>query len=92
MWCDNEVCVMVTKDESSMKRLSYVARRVRFLQELHSRGIIEIRKVDGTINPVDALTKYLQPKDYKRYMDHIHVYNGTNDNRCERTASAIYGT
>ena len=46
VWCDNEVCVMVTKDQSSIKRLAYVARRVPFLQELHARGIIEIRKVE----------------------------------------------
>ena len=86
VWCDNEVCVMVTKDQSSIKRLAYVARRVRFLQELHARGIIEIRKVDGTVNPADALTKYLQPKDFKRYMDFL--YQGTIDaNELQRLAN-----
>ena len=68
---------MVTKDQSSIKRLSYVARRVRFLQELHARGIVHIMKIDGKVNPADALTKYLQPADFKRYMDHL--YNGTTD-------------
>ena len=77
LWCDNEVCVMVTKDQSSIKRLSYVARRVRFLQELHARGIVHIMKIDGKVNPADAFTKYLQPADFKRYMDHL--YNGTTD-------------
>ena len=86
VWCDNEVCVMVTKDQSSIKRLSYVARRVRFLQELNARGIIDIRKVDGTVNPADALTKYLQPKDFKRYMDFL--YQGTIDaNELQRLAN-----
>ena len=30
LWCDNEACVTVSKDASAMKRMAYVARRVRW--------------------------------------------------------------
>jgi hypothetical protein len=68
IWCDNEVTVMVSKDASPIKRLAYVARRVRLLQELDAHGLIKLRRVPGTANPADAMTKHLRRLEYQDYM------------------------
>ena len=67
MWCDNEACCLVTRDASSIKRLAYIARRVRLIQELEARRIISIQNIEGIKNPADVLTKYLGKPDYVRY-------------------------
>ena len=59
---------MVSKDASPIKRLAYVARRVRLLQELDAHGIIKLRHVPGTANPADAMTKHLRRLEYQDYM------------------------
>ena len=70
VWCDNEVCVMVARDASSIKRLAYVTRRVRLLQELHARGVVAMppQGVPGTANPADAFTKHLEKTIFRSYM------------------------
>ena len=58
---------MVARDASSVKRLAYVARRVRLLQELEARHIIRVLDVDGKVNPADMLTKHLEKPTWLRY-------------------------
>ena len=77
MWCDNEACCLVTRDASSLKRLAYIARRVRFIQELEARRVISIQNIEGIKNPADVLTKYLGKPDYIRYTSRL--YNGAVD-------------
>ena len=74
IWCDNEVCVMVARDASSIKRLAYVARRVRLLQELHARGVVWMppEGVRGTVNPADAFTKHLDKATFRGYMQRLY--------------------
>ena len=73
LWCDNEACIMVSKDATSLKRLSYITRRVRLLQELASHGVVVLHKVAGTANPADALTKVLAVKHaFKEYMAKLY--------------------
>ena len=72
IWCDNEICIMVSKDSSSEKRLAYMARRVRFMQELVARGVITLHKVPGTANPADALTKYIGRDLHRDYMARLY--------------------
>ena len=59
MWCDNDAAVLAGSDASSIKRLAYIARRVRFLQELVVRGVVTLLNVPGTANPADMFTKHL---------------------------------
>ena len=68
IWCDNEVTVMVSKDASPLKRLAYVARRVRLLQELCARDTVRLHDVPGTANPADSLTKNLRRAEFQEYM------------------------
>ena len=77
VWCDNEAAVLVANDASSAKRLPFVARRVRLLQELRERGIVHVCGVPGKANPADVLTKYLPKGDFKRYM--ARLYNCSED-------------
>ena len=77
VWCDNEAAVLVANDASSAKRLPFVTRRVRLLQELRERGIVHVLSVPGKENPADALTKYLSKHDFKPYM--ARMYNCSVD-------------
>ena len=77
MWCDNEACCLVTRDAVSLKRLAYIARRVRFIQELEARRVISIQNIEGIKNPAGVLTKYLGKPDYVRYTSRL--YNGAVD-------------
>ena len=63
---------MITKDACSEKRLAYIARRVRFLQELQRFGVISIGSVPGKANPADALTKFLHKTEYRDYMSRLY--------------------
>jgi len=77
IWCDNEAAVLLAaNDASSIKRLAYIARRVRFLQELVTRKIVVLLNIDGKQNPADALTKHIEPKaTFRDYM--ARLYNAT---------------
>ena len=67
---------MVAKDATSVKRLAYIARRIRFLQELVARKVIRILDVPGDANPADAMTKHISPKSL--YIDYMaRAYNTT---------------
>ena len=73
MWCDNEAAVMVSRDATSIKRLAYIARRCRFLQELHDLRIIRLHNICGKENPADALTKDITPKSrFREYMARVY--------------------
>ena len=72
VWCDNEACVMVSKDASSLKRLAYVTRRVRMMQELVHRGFVRILNVPGKANPADPLTKHVDKLTFRTYMARLY--------------------
>ena len=57
IWSDSESAKWIAQDARAVKRIAYIARRCRFLQELEARGIIKILKILGTKNPVNCLTK-----------------------------------
>ena len=63
---------MVTKDATSLKRMAYVTRRVRLLQELQRRGLISIHSVPGKANPADALTKHVDKLTFRSYMSRLY--------------------
>ena len=72
MHCDNEICITVARDASSMKKVSYVARRVRLLQELVERKVINMVKVSGLANPADMLTKHLSKDIFRKYAANLY--------------------
>ena len=72
IWCDNEVAVAVANDASSEKRMAYIARRIRFLQELVRLRVVDIFHVPGKANPSDALTKHLPKPTFREYMARLY--------------------
>jgi len=50
------------------KRLSYITRRVRLLQELQALAIVSALHVPGKENPADVLTKSVGREDFRKYM------------------------
>ena len=72
MWCDNTAAVLAGNDSTSIKRLAYIARRVRFLQELVLRGVIKMLNVDGSANPADGFTKHLAKAVFRMYMSRVY--------------------
>ena len=70
--CDNEACVLVSKDATAIKRLAYVTRRVRLLQELVAHRVVYVCNVPGKENPADALTKHLGKPDFRNYMARLY--------------------
>jgi len=75
VWCDNEACCMIARDASSIKQLSYVARRVRLLQELEARHIVRVLDISGKVNPADMLTKYLDKATWLKYASYMYNYD-----------------
>ena len=72
VWCDNNAAVLAANDASSVKRLAYVARRLRWLQELGLRKYIRLLNVSGKANPADALTKHLNKYEFREYMTRLY--------------------
>jgi hypothetical protein len=78
LWIDNEACILIAKDATSIKRLAYMARRAAWMRELTDtnhdvRQVVRPLKVDGTANPADALTKYLSKPIFRAYA--ARMYN-----------------
>ena len=63
---------MVSKDASSLKRLAYVTRRVRMMQELVHRRFVRVLNVPGKANPADPLTKNVDKLTLRTYMTRLY--------------------
>ena len=72
---------------AAQKRLAYVARRVRLLQELCARDTVRLRNVPGTANPADSLTKNLKRAEFQEYMRVL--YNCDKEALVYERASAL---
>ena len=72
LWIDNEACVLVATDASSIHRLAYITRRVRLLQELQRLGVIKCLNVPGLANPADVFTKYVRKASWRVYIARIY--------------------
>ena len=56
-----------------LKRLAYVARRVKFIQELESRRVVTLMNIEGNANPADMLTKYLTKPTWFPYASRLYI-------------------
>ena len=79
---------MIARDASSIKQLSYAARRVRLLQELEARHVIRTLDIDGKVNPAGMLTKYLDKQTWLKYASYMYNRDLSSlPNASERTPS-----
>ena len=59
---------------TGLGRLRHIAVHYLWVQERVKNGDISLKKVKGTCNPADLLTKYLDASKIKTYMDTIHLH------------------
>ena len=71
IWTDSLTAVFLAQDARALKRIAYVARRVRFIQEAEALHYIKCMHVDGELNPVDPLTKYVTAIKFFRAMGYL---------------------
>ena len=64
LWIDNSAAVSVASDAGSVGRSKHIARRARFLVELHQKKEVAFRGMSGTVQSADLLTK---PLDRSRF-------------------------
>ena len=55
------------------KKTRHVELRFLFLQELVQQGILQVKKVAGTSNPADVLTKYVSREVLQRHLGTLGV-------------------
>ena len=62
VWTDSTVGKSIVSRFGASRKTKHVQLRYLYVQELVSSGMVRIKKVLGTLNPADILTKYV-PKD-----------------------------
>ena len=65
--CDCAAVVSISASQASFKRSLYLARRVRYLQDLARRGKLKLVKVGTDDNVSDILTKILTKKQFVKH-------------------------
>ena len=74
-----------------MKRLAYVARRVKFIQELESRRVVTLMNIEGNANPADMLTKYLTKPTWFPYASRLYNIRTSRRSLLRLVASSATG-
>ena len=59
VYADSSAALAIA-DRKGSGKLRHINIRMLWIQEKQQRGDIELRKVDGSMNPADLYTKYLQ--------------------------------
>ena len=62
VWTDSSVGKSIVSRFGASRKTKHVELRHFFIQELVASGAVRVKKVLGTLNPADILTKYV-PKD-----------------------------
>ena len=76
LYVDSEAAIGVVSRRGN-GRLRHVRVGMLWIQERVEDGIISVRKVLGTENPADAMTKYLPASKMNQYMEVMsQVYKG----------------
>ena len=57
----------------TIRKTKHIELRFLFVQELITSGIITVRKILGTLNPADILTKYVSKDTLERHLSNAGV-------------------
>jgi hypothetical protein len=63
---DSKSAIDTAKSEKETQRTRHIARRYHFVRSAVTSSQIKLFKIDGTINPADALTKPLPAEQLKK--------------------------
>ena len=64
---DNDGVWYVARDATTVTKMTYVIRHVRFIQQTQHQDETKVYQVDGKLNPVDTLSKWLDACDRVRH-------------------------
>ena len=76
------------------KKTRHIDLKFLYMQELVKQGIVELRKVAGTNNPADLMTKYVAAETLQRMVDQLGLFPSTNQsliNYVQRLATTMVG-
>ena len=75
LFTDNDGTWYVAVGGASATSMTYIIRHVRFLQQCVQEEEIACFQMDGMLNPVDALTKWLVTAERKRHYAFLNGYH-----------------
>jgi hypothetical protein len=73
IFTDNDATIFVAADEMSAKRLPYVIKHLRILQQSDEAGRSKMYKVMGHLNPADPLTKFIEKEPGARLRHMLYL-------------------
>ena len=71
LFIDSQTTVFVAQDLAGVKRSIWILRRINVIHEaVEMREILPV-KIKGTLNPANALTKYVTHSEWQRYARYV---------------------
>ena len=68
VFTDSNVGKSIVSRFGASRKTKHVELRFLYVQELVASGMIRVRKVSGTLNPADILTKYVPKETLFRHL------------------------
>jgi hypothetical protein len=79
LWEDNASAIAMSQNPVAPGKSRHIDTRWYFLRDMDRAHVVKLRKIPGTENPADALTKSLPGPTFQKYFslvmgaDHIHL-------------------
>ena len=71
--CDSQSALHLAVNHVMDSRVKHIDIRYHFLRQAVSDKMIELVKIDGTLNPVDAFTKVISLDSFSRHRAKLQV-------------------
>ena len=71
IWEDNAACIAMSENPTHADRARHIDTRIYFLRDMVRDGIVKLRKVPGTENVADALTKSLPAPSFEKHREYL---------------------
>ena len=68
VFTDSNVAKSIASRFGASRKTKHVEHRFLYVQELVASGMVRIKKVLGTLNPADILTKYIAKETLHRHL------------------------
>ena len=68
IWTDSNVGKSIVSRFGASRKTKHVELRFLYVQELVASGMVRVKKVLGTLNPADILTKYVPKETLHRHL------------------------
>jgi len=71
VWEDNAACIAMSENPTHADRARHIDTRIYFLRDMVRDGIVKLKKVPGTENVADALTKSLPAPSFEKHREYL---------------------